>query len=422
MTTFTSPFTGDIVEPTDVSYYALSFSADVELAWPTYQAPGSTAVAAARIMDCTPSTSGLNITLPPASQGSVGSDILFRNLGSSSFTITDYSGTQSATLAAGQARYFYLVDDSDVTGSWHNFTYGTGTSSADAASLQGAGLTTLSGKLATTNNIVQYSAPFTLNDASRAITYVWTGGLQSITLPSMADISGGWYFMVRNNGTGALTFNSAGVEEINGQTSVTLNPGDSGIIVADKNGGNFYTVGLASPTNVSFTSATYDVDSIIGNSFSLVSYAPMIQTYVALAGTRTATLNVTLPAITQLYVFSNNTNNSTYNITFQVSGSSQTPIVFSSGTVAIVLSDGANLYILTQVGQGYYFADDGTVATPSFSFLNDTSTGLYLPSIHQLGIVANSIEMINVDASNTADLQISTPAQFNAALISGGTF
>ena len=99
MPTFTSPFTGTVVEPTDVSYYALSFSTDTQLYWPAVVNP--TQVPAARIMDCTPSTFGLSVILPQANQGSVGTDILIRNFGSNSFVVTDYSGDASVTVSPG---------------------------------------------------------------------------------------------------------------------------------------------------------------------------------------------------------------------------------------------------------------------------------------------------------------------------------
>lgn len=422
MTTFTSPFTGDIVQPTDVSYTDLQFSSNVTLAWPPYQSDVAGSVAISRIMDCTASTTNLIVSLPPGSQGAVGTDVLFRNLGSFPFVVQDYSGDQSVTIAPGAARYFYLVDNSTTDGVWHNFAYGVGTSAADAASLAGAGLTNIAGKLATTNSIVEVSSYISFTDSSRAVTYVWTGGLNTFTLPSVTSLSAGWYVMLRNNGSGSLTLATTGVSQINGESSLTLNPSDSAIIIVDKNGGNFYTVGLTPQTGVSFTAATYDVDSVIGNTLNLVSYAPTIQTYVALAGARTQTLNVILPAITQLYVLSNSTNNSTYNVTFQVSGSSQAPIQFATGTVAIILSDGANLYILTQVGQGYYFADNGIETAPSYSFINDTSSGMYLPSVHQLALASNNSDVMLFNASNSADVQVSTIGQFNARLISGGTF
>jgi hypothetical protein len=62
------------------------------------------------------------------------------------------------------------------------------------------------------------------------------------------------------------------------------------------------------------------------------------------------------------------------------------------------------------------------VSAPAFSFLSDTTTGMYLIGTSILGLTANSTQMLNIDASNLLDLQMSTPATFNAGLISGGTF
>lgn len=423
MPTFTSPFTGDIVEPTDVSYYALNFSTNQTLAWPTYIAPGSTDVTVARIMDCTPTAGSLVVTLPPGSQASVGTDILFRNLGSYAFVVEDQSGDQSVTLNPGDARYFYLVDNTTTDGIFHNFAYGVGTSSADAASLVGAGLTNIAGKLATSDNTVIAYVPPTINDASRALTYIWRGGANSVTMPAAATLSNGWYFMCRNNGSGALTFYPQGTSQINGLSSVTFNPGDSGLIVFDYINGDFYSIGLAPSTNVTFSAATYDVDSIVGSSLNLVSNAPIIQTYVALSGTRTTDLDVTLPAITQIYVLNNATNESGYNITFVNSGSSQTPISLSTGTTAIVLSDGNYLYVLSQVGTGVFLAVDGSAGAPSFSFNSDLTSGMYLPSPGQLGLSAGGTNLLNLNNTNPLAPALTSPGSFNAeGGISGGIF
>lgn len=420
--TYTSPFTGDVVQPTDVSFTPLSFSSNVTLAWPSYIPPNSGYVPASRIMNCVASTTGLDIALPPGGMGSVGTDILFVNKGLYDFTITDSSGDQSLVLTPGQAEYFYLVDNSTVDGTWNSFGYGAGTSAVNAFELAGNGLTAIAGKLATSNTVITTSAIPTLNDASRAITYVWTGGQNTLPLPASTSISAGWYIMVRNGGSGTLNIVPQSPSTINDGPTLTFNPGDSGIIVFDHSSGGYYTVGYLQPTNASFSSATYDVDSIIGDTLNLVGNAPIIQTYVALAGTRTTTLDVVLPAITQIYVLSNSTSTSAYNITFQVSGSSQPPVIFAAGVTAVVLTDGTNLYILTQSSTGYYFASNGSASAPSFSFNSDLTTGMYLKTSHILGLSANATEMLVVDATNTSDLQVSTPATFNAALIGGGTF
>ena len=419
-TTFTSPFTGTVVEPTDVSYYALNFSENTQLYWPAVVNP--TQVPAARIMDCAPSTTGLTVILPQGNQGSVGTDILVRNIGSVDFTITAFDGTQSVTVAHGTSRYFYLSDNTTIAGTWQNVQFGTGTSAADAATLQGAGLTTITGQLAVTSNVVEVSSSPNITDNSRAATFVWTSGNGNFTLPNFSSLSGGWFIGFRNNGSGTLSITPTSPSLINGLATISTNPGDSGYILYEQSTGNFFTVGWAVPSNVTFSSATYDVDSIIGNNLSLVSYAPIIQTYVALSGTRTTSLNIILPAITQIYILVNDTNAGGYNLSFNVSGSVAPPVVLTAGQVATVLSDGNQLFSLTQTTTGIFLANNGSVSAPSFSFTSDQHTGMYLVGTSVLGFTANSIEMLNIDNTNTSSPQVSTPATFNAGLIPGGTF
>ena len=419
MPTYVSPFTGDVVQQTDVTYYPLAFSTNQTLHWPATVNPPE--VPAARIMDCTPSTAGLSIALPPGGQGSVGTDIFFRNFGAVAFTVTDSEGNASVLIEAGISQYFYLSDNSTDAGVWQNLTFGAGTSAADAASLQGAGLTTLVGKLATTQAPIVVSSTPTITDATRAQTLVWTGGTGTFTIPDVSTLTPGWFFNFRNNGNGAVVIIGTGSSQINNKPNVTINPGDSGILMLQASTGNFFTVGLATPSNVTFTSATYDVDAVVGNTFNLVAYAPIIQTYVAVSGTRTTDLNVILPATTQLYILLNDTE-APYQITFQISGSSQTPIAVPPGSVITVLSDGNFLYLLSTNSTSYYYAANGTELAPSFTFLNDTSTGMYLDDAKILGLTANGSNMMLFDNSVTLNPKVSTKATFTAKLISGGTF
>jgi hypothetical protein len=420
--TYTSPFTGTVVTPTDVSYYALSFSANTQLYWPAVV--NGEQVVAARIIDCVASAAGLTISLPDATQGAVGTDILFRNLGLNSFVVEDAAGGGSFTVDVGMARYVYLTDNTSIGGVWGNVEFGAGTSFADAAQLQGAGLTTIAGKLATTQNIVNVtSSPVsTINNASRASTFVWGGGAGTFNLPALSSLSTGWYIGFRNNGTGTLTLAPVAPTQINNESTIIANPGDSGFIFYDSSLSSYVTVGLSAPANITFTSATYDVDSIVGNTFSLVSFAPIIQKYIAQTSSRTQTLTVTLPATTQLYILINDTNESGYNVQFVVSGSLSPPLVVTTGNIATVLCDGQNLFLLTQTASSQYYAVDGVEAAPSFSFLSDISTGMYLPGIGVLGLSANSVEIINIDNTNVLQPKVTVNAELSATLISGGTF
>jgi hypothetical protein len=420
MTTFTSPFTGNVIQPTDVSYYALSFSADTQLYWPAVVNP--TQVPSARIMDCVASITGLSILLPDATRGSVGEDILFRNLGVNTFVVKDAAGGESISIAAGKARYVYLTDNTSVGGVWNSIEFGASTSYADAAALQGAGLTTAAGRLATTQNIVNVTTTPTITDASRASTFVWGSGAGTFNLPVISSLSTGWYIGFRNSGTGALTIAAQSPSFINGSSSIVVNPGDSGFIVYDVSSGDYVTVGLSAPANITFTSATYDVDAIPGSTLNLVTYAPIIQSYIAQTGSRSTTLTVTLPATTQLYIFINDTGHSDYNIQFQIEGSSQPPLVVGTGNIATVLSDSQNLYLLTSTATNIFYAVDGIAAAPSFSFITDATTGMYLEGSNILAFSANGIQMAYMDNTNTLLPKMQVNATLTADLISGGTF
>lgn len=423
MTTFVSPFTGDVVQPTDVSYLSLNFSTNQVLVWPAYAVPGATTVSAARIIDCVATASGRTITLPAGNQTSVGSDILFRNKGSNSFVVQDISGSQSVTIAAGSSRYFYLIDNSTLNGVYSNVEFGAGTSIADAASLVGSGLTNQAGRLETSTEVEEVSVAPTLDEESRAVAYVWTSGAGQFDLPDPTTLAAGWFIMVRNGGTGTLLIESPAGSLIDNSTTATLYPQDSSIVVFDKTTENFFTVGLTRPSILSYTAASYDVDNITGNTLNLVTYAPTIQTFVAFSGTRTQNLDVLLPAITQVYIISNDTGQLGYSVTFQVTGSTQPALPVSSGTAVILLSDGNSLSVLSsQSITGNFLANNGTAASPSYSFTSDSSSGMFLSSIHRLGLAAYGITMLDVDARNLGSLQLRTPATFNAGLISGGAF
>lgn len=417
---YVSPFTGDVVQQTDVTYYELNFSQDVQLFWPLVVNP--TQVPAARIMDCTAFGTGLNIRLPDATQGSNGTDIFIRNMGGEVFFVQDFTGNLSATVAVGEVKYFYLSDNTTPAGVWQDITFGAGTSAADAAALAGPGLAAISGRLAVTDNIVEVSVTPTLTETNRATTYVWTGGNGVLNLPAVSGLNAGWFIAFRNNGNGNLTLTPPSGSQINNAGSLTAAPGNSGYIIFKQDTGNFFTVGVSQPSNVTLSSANYDVDAISGPTFSLVSFAPTIQTYVALSGTRTTDLNVILPGTTQLYVILNSTGTATYNLTFQISGSSQVPVTIPNGTAATILCDSSYIYVLTQVAVNNFYGQNGSAGAPPFTFINDITTGMYLPAVGVLGLTANGIEMLNIDNSNTSNPVISTPAEFDAKLIAGGTF
>ena len=420
MPTYVSPFTGTVVTPTDVSYLYIEPEFSYDLYWPSNAPPGQYVLP--RILDIFPQAADLYFVLPQANQGATGSDCLITNFGEYDITIYSFTLTQEYVVIPGEAAYFYLATNTTPGGYWEKIDFGSTTSAADANSLAGAGLKARYGELNVEQEVIDIFADPVLTNDSQALVYNWISGNFEIPLPEGAVTNSGWFIGFRNSGTGTLTFTPIPPSLINGKTSLDVNPGESGYMVFDFTNQDYLTVGLAPPNNVSFTAATYDVDSIVGSEFSLVTFAPTIQTYVALSGSRTTNLLVLLPPITQLYVLRNDTS-AAYTINFQIDGSAQAPIETLNNTVSLVLSDGNQLQVISASSSpNAFLAINGTAASPSYSFLNDEHTGMYLANPSVLGFSANSTAIFYMDGSNAGDPVTRSLVPFNATLIAGGQF
>lgn len=422
--TYTSPFTGNVIQPTDVSYDAITLSTVTQLYWPQYVNAGQQVVA--RILDVNATSTGAILTLPDALQGSVGADILIRNVGSYDFDVQNFSEVNSFSVPTGQAVYTYLTDNTTVGGVWDNIAFGAGVAYADAATLAGNSTAAILGKLETAFVTSSYITAPTITDNTRGHCLVWTSGAGTWTLPAVSSLTEGWFILIRNNGTGTLTIQTSAVNStIDGQSSIALPLGDSCFICVNRDitKQDFFTVGRARPNSLTFSSATYDVDTVAGATLSLITNTPIIQRFTALSGARTSSLLVQLPAVTQVYYFLNDTNQGSYNINFQVQGSSQPPYSLAASRQAIVLSDGTNIYPLLQANVGQFLANRGTAAVPAFSFNLDPSSGMYSPNDAQLGFSVNGVVIATMDGTaGTGNFVTNFVGRVDADLISGGTF
>jgi len=106
---FLSPFTGNVIQPTDVSFRAVTLSANTTLSWPINGSATDNYVA--RIMNVTATAGSLTLRMPPANQASVGQDALIRNIGGEDFDVMDFAGINTiVTVLAGEAQYIYITD------------------------------------------------------------------------------------------------------------------------------------------------------------------------------------------------------------------------------------------------------------------------------------------------------------------------
>ena len=153
--TYTNPFTGQTVQPSQVSYELITLTADLELEWPIN---GNNDTAVANIIEVNATVASLKIYLPPATQVSVGQSILFKNIGSNSFTVVNTSGGTIITIASGISEYIYITDNSTINGTYSTVTFGAGTSSANSSALAGFGLKAISTTLNQSYSLNTYSS------------------------------------------------------------------------------------------------------------------------------------------------------------------------------------------------------------------------------------------------------------------------
>jgi hypothetical protein len=371
---FNSPFTGTVIQPTDVSYRSISLTATSQLTWPINGSALDDA--AARIMDVssTSTTGAFSLLMPPANQTSVGQDALIRNTGSYSFTVKDYLGVNPiATVAPSSAVYIYIRTNTTTSGTWGLIQFGVGSSNVDAAALAGYGIKAIGNTLNTAHSVTTFSSAYTAVAADRAASYVWTGGAAVLALTAATALGNDWFMLVRNQGTGTLTVTpAAGL--INGSASVVLQPSDSCMICCS--GIAFFTVGLGQAAQFNFTQLT---KAVVTGTYTLTSAeaSNVVQKYT---GTLTGNVTVIVPQTIQVYYMSNQTNGtaSNFTITFTTNTGGSVATV-PAGQQVTLICDSVNLLNANTISAGAssISLSDGTVGAPALNFASETSTGIY---------------------------------------------
>ena len=385
MPTYVNPLSGQTIQPSEVGYQSYTLTQSVELQWPVN---GNTEDVVAYIMDVNATVGGLTITMPPANQVSTGQDSLIRNVGANSFTLLDYTGGTIATISSGQVKYVYITDNLTPAGTWAVFTFGTGTSSADAATLAGYGLKAIAATLNQAYQTTSYFSNYAIQESDRAKFLVWGSGVGTFTLPSAGAVGNNWFCMIRNGGSGILTILPDGTNTINGQVSAQLQLAESFVIVSD--GSNWNTFGYGQSSTFAFTQLAL---SVSGGTVTLSSTqaANIIQEYSGALGSNQI---IVLPPTVQLYAVSNNTTGA-YTLTFKTAAIGANVVVVPQGTSLILICDGTNVYnaasgsasSLTTLTLG-----NGTAGSPSLRFVGDATTGLYLPASGQLGFSVGGVQ------------------------------
>jgi hypothetical protein len=415
MTTYTNPFTGQTVSPSQVSFEAISLTANLQLEWPIN---GNDATPASAIIDVTATSSGTAtgwlLELPPATQVSVGQTIIVRNTGANTFTVTDYSGNTIIAVTSGIAQFIFLTNNSTVNGVWESVVFGAGTSSANASALAGYGLLATGLTLNQAYNLTTYYSSAVLSATNRAQFNVWGGGVGSFTLPSAVAVGNNWFTIIRNSGSGVLTITPVGTDTIDGNVNQQLQLTESLVIVSDGvTGYNTYAYGRSN--SFAFTQLS---QVVTGGTLTLTAAqgANIIQEY---SGALVSNQIVVVPSTVQIYSMQNTTSGS-YNLTFKTAVVGGTTVNVNQNQTALLICDGTNVYSATSSTSNptSVVLNPGSVASPTLSFLGNTSTGLYLPATNQIGFAINGSNGMTLSSTGLT-IQNAVTA---IGGIAGGTF
>ena len=416
MTTYTNPFTGQTISPSQVSFSALSLTANLQLEWPIN---GNDATPASAIIDVTATSSGTGtgwlLELPPATQVSVGQTLIIRNTGANLFTVTDYSGNTIIAVSSGIAQFVFLTSNSTVNGVWQSVVFGAGTSSANASALAGYGLEADGLTLNQAHPITTYYSSVVLGETNRAQFNVWGGGVGAFTLPSASTVGNNWFTIIRNGGSGILTLTPVGTDTIDGNVNQQLQLTESLVIVSNgATGYNTYAYGRSN--TFAFTQLA---QVVTGGTLTLTAAqgANIIQEY---SGVLTSNQIVVLPSTVQLYSLQNDTSGA-FTLTFKTAVSGGSTLVVNQGQTAFVVCDGTNVYSATSNSSSTFSSatlSAGTVLAPSLNFTGSTTTGLYLPASNQIGFAINATNGMTLSSTGLTV----TNAVTALGGIAGGTF
>ena len=372
MTIYNDVFGGSNVYPSEISYSDIALTADVVLSWPEETSTNQNL--ATRIIDVTPSTSGLSIFLPEADKSGTGNTILFNNRGAFTFTVRNSVGTQVITVAVGTLWQVYLANNTTAAGTWRSLQYGASTSVANASSLTGTGIVAVGALLSQSGPVTAFNANYTSATSDRAKMFKWTGAGGTFTLPDPTAVGNNWFVYLRNSGSGAIAADPPGLTTIDGLSSLSFQPGESAIIVSD--GANFNTIGFGKSAVFAFDYTVIDVPgsgdyTLTGSELNRVAYR--------FTGALTGNRNIIVPATVQQYWVDNQTTGAyTFAIVPYGGGAS---VTVASGSRAILYCDGTDVLEADTAGVALPLtvAQGGTGATTASAArinLGGTSVGI----------------------------------------------
>jgi len=381
---YTDVFGAQTVPPSEESYIFHNLSgADNQLYWPEQY--GGVGYLLADITELV-GTGAVAVRLPAADAVSVGESFLLRNRCLDDIQVNDASGAPAALLPAGQTLFFYVVDNNTPAGQWQIFTFGAGTSAADAVALAGDGLSVAAGRLRVSSEYRAINSSYPMVAADRGQILDATVGTLTITTPDATAVGAGFYSYIRNSSAGNLTLEGYSSQTVNGSPSVTLSPGDSVVLLST--GTDWVTVGYGRSVSGQFSEVI--VNAVAGD--VTLSSSDVAGRMIRVTGTATAGFTVTLPAVDNVYFVTVESGMSTYGVEFTTGSGAVVSLNANQRTV--ITCDGTNVVTaITTTVTSTLSLVDGSAASPSISFSLNTNTGFFRKTNDTIGISAGGSEV-----------------------------
>lgn len=399
--TYTNVFTNLPVIPTSVNFLAYDLTESITLAWANSYLQTSNITAS--IMNVTADAGGYSITLPPADQTGEGQTLIIRNKGANTFQVLKNDGSSIQSIAAGEVWYIYLTDNSTVAGTWDSYQYGTGTSSADAAALAGAGLIALAGLLDLNFEGDTVLVNTTITSADRALTKIWKAGAGVLTLDATTKTNGFFIGITNQSAVGGqVTVVPPVGSTLDGEASLVFDPLDSAFVLCD--GTDYYSMGYGRDT---FYQVGVNEKDVSGNTDIYLTDDEAQRLYQHYTGTLTGNIVVYAPTVPLQYIVYNDTSGA-FTLTFAVDGGSGTFVV-PQGETQQYITDGSELLLVPSVAPaGNITFPDGTQAQPGIRFTNASSTGTWLSQVSP-PIMSESVNNTKVWSWSSSNSQSFVP-------------
>lgn len=376
------------VPPAEATYSKLILAESGTLAWPdNFSGEVVNEHLATSILEVSASAPGIQLLLPPANEASVGQDLMIRNVGAQSVELADAEGNPVTTVLAGEAKYVYTTINTTAAGQWSMFTYGTGTSGADAALLAGRGLQQ------SDSNKIQVAAvhrgldsDYQIVEDDRGLLLNVEAGTITITTPDATAVSAGFYCFMRNSALAMTSIVPFGAQSINGVGAWSLSPGDSLILMST--GTDWVTVGFGQDVNFTFTELVINA----GAGDATLSSSDVSGRMIRVTGTATAPIVLTLPSVDNIYFISVENGMGAHTVTFKTAGVGGV-VVLNANEKTALYSDGVNVTIaITTTVTSTLSMTDGGPTAPSLFFALDTNTGIYRKANDTIGFTTGGTE------------------------------